>query len=658
MDSTTDTENGVRNYRCGTLTYTKIGLVSLFIWLLWGDFCYTLMETVVPSIIPLTLKGLNCPNWVMGMIISTIPNFMSMTVAPYVSVKSDRCRTRWGRRIPFIAASMPFLAISLFLLGWSREIAEWLRTSIPFLESFAPATLAIVMIGIFMLIFQFFNQFLNTGFWALFNDVVPPTHLARFAGAFRMVGTAAGAFYNYFLFQYAESHSHQIFAGSAILYVFGFVLLLTMVKEGKYPPLDESQTKKISRWQATRAFFRESFNERLYRLIFASGGVLAFAGVAWGFQVFFLLEMKMDLALIGKYNAILAVAAFVATYFAAIFVDRWHPLRVYTYVVIFSLTGPMMNWIWLFIDLPGRIFFWLSLAAQLLYAFMNALSASCAMPMQMRLFPHSRYGQFGAAQGMIRSACTIAAGMVVGGFYDLVRWIFTAYWAGGGIAAGDGYCYRFYFVWSSLASLINFVLIALAYRRWNQLGGDAHFHPPAPWSKEGYEKVAVVATTGYQSKWLRVALWMLDGVMFGSLLLACVMVLPLMKHGMYGAIRWFLVAVLPLSLLVAGIWFHLLRGIKRDVRLAQAGQLPRNGIPHHGLMLVLSSKFLLTIGLVVAQLWVAINLENELYVVLFALGNIVSNFLVLFCIWFILRMERGFSTKIDEASKVAFSQEA
>ena len=80
-------------YHCGTLTYTKIGLVSLFIWLLWGDFCYTLMETVVPSIIPLTLKGLSCPNWIMGMIISTIPNFMSMTVAPYVSVKSDRCRT-------------------------------------------------------------------------------------------------------------------------------------------------------------------------------------------------------------------------------------------------------------------------------------------------------------------------------------------------------------------------------------------------------------------------------------------------------------------------------------------------------------------------------------------------------------------------------------
>ena len=372
-------------YRCGTLIYTKIGLASLFIWLLWGDFCYTLMETVIPSIIPLTLKNLDCKNWIMGIIITAIPNFMSMTVAPYIGVKSDRCRTRWGRRIPFIAASMPFLTVSLLLLGWSKEIAAWLHVTVPILQGMAPSMLAIVMIAIFMVLFQFFNQFLNAGFWSLFNDVVPPTHLARFAGAFKMVGTATGAFFSFFLFEYANTHSHEIFAGSAILYVVGFVAMLSMIREGSYPPLDEHQMKTSSRWQATKDFFKESFHERLYQLIFISGGVLAFAGVAWGFQVFFLLEMKMTLSEIGKYNAIIAVAAFVATYFAAVFVDRWHPLRVYTYVVIFSLTGPMMNWVWLFIDIPGRLFFWLSLAAQLLYAFMNALAGACLMPLQMRL---------------------------------------------------------------------------------------------------------------------------------------------------------------------------------------------------------------------------------------------------------------------------------
>ena len=47
-------------YHCGTLSYTKAGLFVLFAWLLWGDFCFTMMETVVPSIMPLKMKALGC----------------------------------------------------------------------------------------------------------------------------------------------------------------------------------------------------------------------------------------------------------------------------------------------------------------------------------------------------------------------------------------------------------------------------------------------------------------------------------------------------------------------------------------------------------------------------------------------------------------------
>lgn len=39
----------------GTMVYSKAGLAWLFMWLLWGDFCFTLMETVLPSIVPLRL---------------------------------------------------------------------------------------------------------------------------------------------------------------------------------------------------------------------------------------------------------------------------------------------------------------------------------------------------------------------------------------------------------------------------------------------------------------------------------------------------------------------------------------------------------------------------------------------------------------------------
>ena len=203
--------NAAKTSKCGTLEYTKLGLIALFGWLLWGDFCYTIMEAVVPSLVPLKLKSLNCPNWVMGMIMTTVPNVLTMTIAPYISVKSDRCRSRWGRRIPFIFATLPFLCINLLLLGWGEEIANFLRSVIPLLQGWAPATVAIAAIGIFMIMFQFFNLFVNSVFNCLFNDVVPPEHLGKFAGLFRVVGTAAGALYNWFAFQYAATHMQEIF---------------------------------------------------------------------------------------------------------------------------------------------------------------------------------------------------------------------------------------------------------------------------------------------------------------------------------------------------------------------------------------------------------------------------------------------------------------
>ena len=48
-------QDPVERFRVGTLQYTRSSLAMLFVWLLWGDFCFTLMETVVPSILPLKL---------------------------------------------------------------------------------------------------------------------------------------------------------------------------------------------------------------------------------------------------------------------------------------------------------------------------------------------------------------------------------------------------------------------------------------------------------------------------------------------------------------------------------------------------------------------------------------------------------------------------
>jgi len=72
-------------YRVGTLTYTRPKLAILFFWLLWGDFCYMLMETVVPSILPLKFADLGASNTVIGVIMMTIPMGLNFFINPIVS---------------------------------------------------------------------------------------------------------------------------------------------------------------------------------------------------------------------------------------------------------------------------------------------------------------------------------------------------------------------------------------------------------------------------------------------------------------------------------------------------------------------------------------------------------------------------------------------
>ena len=158
-----------RLYHCGPLVYTKRGLGVLFAWLLWGDFCFTLMESVGPTILPLKLKALGASDMLMSVIMTVLPSVLGMTVGPWVSVRSDRYRSRWGRRIPFILWTMPFLTLSLIMLGWSETLAPHLQRFISPLAAVAPATVVIGMIAVFMVAFTFFNLFVASIYYYLLD---------------------------------------------------------------------------------------------------------------------------------------------------------------------------------------------------------------------------------------------------------------------------------------------------------------------------------------------------------------------------------------------------------------------------------------------------------------------------------------------------------
>lgn len=53
--------------------------------------------------------------WVAGPLTGTI-------VQPYIGIRSDNCRSRWGRRKPFIAIGGATTVICLLALAWVREL--------------------------------------------------------------------------------------------------------------------------------------------------------------------------------------------------------------------------------------------------------------------------------------------------------------------------------------------------------------------------------------------------------------------------------------------------------------------------------------------------------------------------------------------------------
>jgi len=631
----------------------------LFAWLLWGDFCFTLMESVVPSILPLKLKALGCSNTWMAIILTAAPGVLNMTVCPYVSFKSDRYRSKWGRRIPFIIWTMPFLCASLALIGFSDNICVLLQRHSEYLRNTTPATITIVLVAVFLIMFQFFNMFVGSVFWYLFNDVVPAQFLARFMGAFRIVGTGASAIYNSLIFKYANSHMREIFIGAAILYLIGFGMACLMIKEGQYPPPEGESDKSGKGLKGLKTFFKESFSHKFYVLRFLSTSFGAVAGAIGTFGIFFNRGMGLSLEQIGFISAVGSIAGMAAMYLMAIFVDRWHPLRITVYGAVFGVLGNFLAMVWIFVTLPGDYFFWLNIGNAVVGAFMAALVGVAGLPSEMRIFPQSRFGQFCSAQAMLRSTFTVFSGVLAGMFIDVVRyfchdadipWHFIQLQPGTGMLFKmPDYSYRFIFVWIAIFGAVSAAFLIMVYREWYRMGGDKHFHPPAPWSPKGIEEMPVVPIVGPQTKWLNVALRLFDGIMALPPLVG----MPLIMWWMYSkqamfAFKWYGVAVLPLSVLVLLCWIVFRRALCRDIAAAKNGLPLRNGIPHHGMLMVLGCQFLLSIGIWVCQVWSSIVLNNQSGAVVFGIANVVTNIALIVVLYLMCRVESGYSVTVDE----------
>jgi MFS family permease len=457
-------------YHCGSLTYTKRHLLILFFWLLWGDFCYMLMEAVTPSIMPLKFKELGASGTEIGLILVSGPALIYAVLNPVISFKSDRFRSRWGRRIPFIVFSLPFLVLLLIVLGLGDKLGFWLHNHLgSAIEHMSPQTFTIWLIGAMMALFTVFNTFVTSTFWYLFNDVVPEHLLARFMSWFRVISQLSSSLYMFLIFPHATSHYTEILIGAALLYLLGFGLMCWNVREGTYPPPPPYVDGNTGPLSAIKTYAKECLGIRHYWYQWANSFISSIAGGMAAFSVFFNLAIGLNLRQIGIIGGATNIAIAIMVLGTGWLADRYHPIRVVIAGSTASLlTAPILILTWLLWRPGQETAFTMALTyGLLLTAPTQALMAMIDPPLLMRLFPRSHYGQFCSINAAWRAIGGILGGILAGCFLDYI-----------GQQTNKEEAYRYIPVWNALFAIPTLTCLLLLYHSWRRHGGDQAYIPP------------------------------------------------------------------------------------------------------------------------------------------------------------------------------------
>jgi MFS family permease len=455
LSSETPQQTAPATYRVGTLVYTRRALVVLFFWMLFGDFCFTMMEAVVPTIVPLMLKDISVSNSTIGLIVGTIPSLISMIFAPIVSYRSDRHRGPWGRRIPYLVWFSPVVTVCVILTSCSPEIGSWLHSVLtPMGVSVSRPMMILFVVGGCSVLFQFFNLFVYYIYYYLFNDVIPEQFMGRFYALFRVVGAAAGFFFSRYILGMAESHRREIFITIAIIYLVAFMLMCRNVKEGEYPPPPPDSKRAGSRLAGVRTFIRECFSLPYYWLLYLAYGVTAAgsSGIVL-FRIFFAKDLGMTLDDYGKilgWGSVLLVALFYPFGWLA---DRIHPMRLAILAAVISLGVALGSAA--FIQWKTSFFLWTMLGSVA-----GAIAISASGPLLPLILPKAQFGQFTSAVSLVQSAMVMVANYVVGLLVDM---------------AGS---YRLIYWWSALFGALSLVLWLFLYGAWKRRGGQHHYVAP------------------------------------------------------------------------------------------------------------------------------------------------------------------------------------
>ena len=436
-------------YHAGTLTYTPWQLVRLFAVLLLGGFSLMFIGIVQNGgLFTLSLNYFHANAVYISIVLGSIPAALNMIVCPIVSFRSDRNRSRIGRRKPYILISVPIIALAIAIIGWAPEavvpLASWLQL---------PSDLTgRLIIGFFLIIYSFFYMFVGSVYYYLYADVVPEQLIGRFNSCFMVMGYGSGIFFNFAVRNYVSTHLPWVYTIVAAIVFIGLIGMALLVKEGTYPPVTETTHSPL---KATFTYLRECFgSNRFYWWFFiatASNEVSVLCRALYN-VLFVTKDLQIAEAEYFKISGIAGILAVTTLLPLGWLVDWLRPLRVYILGMIFVIGSNLYAF---FFCIDSTTYMIVALLLALAYCIQN----SSNIPLFIEMLPKDRYGQFCSAQAIFRSVLTFAANFAAGEFI---------------LCFG----YRYLFVWDMLFTLFALFCTFMLMRAYHAHGGPKHFVAP------------------------------------------------------------------------------------------------------------------------------------------------------------------------------------
>lgn len=438
-----------RKWTVGTLSYTASGIVTLFCLLLLGDFSNSIKDRSIYQIVQLMFKTYGASDFLNGLLMVSLPSAFGLILGPIISYRSDRCRSRLGRRLPYLLLTTPIAAMAIVGFAFSPMLGKFLA---PLLGTPENPTI-LFLLGICWAVFEFATVISVALFGALVNDVVPEKLLGRFFGLFRAIALLAGILFNYWFLGYAQSHYFWLFLVIALIYAGGFMIMCLKIKEGEYPPPEKQARKGF--FHAAKVYFSECYSDPYYLLLFV---FLTFTGLTFApvnsFSMFYAQSLNVPMDHYGKYLAITYMISLAASYFLGILADRFHPLRTGLLALGAYGAAALISWI----TISGEITFAVAFIA---HGVLSGSYFTLTASLQQRLLPRDRFGQFHSAAGIMCALFYIGTIPLVGKFLDYT-----------------GHQYRYVFFWGGIFALISLATGLYLYRQFNRHGGVDHYQAP------------------------------------------------------------------------------------------------------------------------------------------------------------------------------------